>query len=214
MVLTMFDCTISDVEQGSLPWHELRWGNVTGTRLKSALGSKAVRRSLLLELVAERMCENEVDPYCSPAMQWGKDHEAEAIGLARLVRDANYHTIGMMISNQIEGFRFSPDGVHFSDNGEIIGGIEVKCPMSKTHIGYLIDGIVPKDYMMQVTAPFLMCDSVQWWDFVSYDPRNHERNIFIVRTTREEIGEVEIEKYRAELINYLSEVAEAEKSIF
>ena len=56
-----------DVEQGSYEWHKLRQGCVTGTTLKSALGTPKVQETLLNKLVAERMTEPQIDEINSKA---------------------------------------------------------------------------------------------------------------------------------------------------
>lgn len=202
---------ILDVEQGSMPWHEARWGKVTGTRLKSALGSATVQKTLKMELVAERMCQNEIDDYCSPAMQWGKDNEPDAVAYAREERGIDFQTCGMIVSTEIENFAISPDAVHFEDNGNLMGGVECKCPNSSTHVRYLLDGVIPKDYYFQMIAPFLVCSTVEWWDFISYDPRSYSRKTFMYRLKREDIKE--LEEYRVKLIAFLDDVHMAHQSL-
>jgi hypothetical protein len=95
---------------------------------------------------------------------------------------------------------FSPDGIHEQD-GEIVGGIEVKCPNSKTHVEYIRKGVVPKKYAAQVRAPFILSDQVKWWYFCSFDDRNYERPLFLVKVCREDLEG--IEQDRIALAEYL-----------
>lgn len=188
-------------EQGSIEWHEARSGDVTGTKLKSAIGTPKVQATLMYELVAERMTETEIIELNTPAIERGREMEPFAIKRAGEHRGIEYGSCGMLVSDEIKGFAMSPDGIYEVD-GEVIGGIETKCPSSKKHIEYLLNDAVPKDYFHQVLSPFVCGDSVQWWDFASYDDRNYERDLFIIRVERKDI-EKEIEAARVKLKEFL-----------
>lgn len=56
----------------------------------------------------------------------------------------------------------SPDGLLGAD-----GGLEIKCPSIETHVGYLLDGGLPKEYRAQVQGG-LFVTGRPWWRFVSY----------------------------------------------
>ena len=198
---------ISHVEQGSVEWHNLRQGKVTGSRLTRAVGSKAVQKTFLRELVSERMTEPDIDGFTNKAMEWGNTWEPKAVQESADLREIDFEVCGMMLSDEIENFAVSPDAVYYED-GKIIGGLETKCPNSDTHVGYLLDGIVPKKYEWQVYSPFIVSDDVQWWDFASYDPRNYSRPIFITRVKRSDV-EKEIAKGKETLIKFLDEVKKA-----
>lgn len=193
-----------DVEQGSAEWHDNRHGNVTGTRLKSATGTPKVQQTLMYELVAERMTEPEIIELNTPAIQRGNEQEPFAIKAASEYRDIEFTTCGMLVCEEIEHFKVSPDAI-FEVDGVIIGGLETKCPASKTHVSYLLNDEVPKEYFPQVLAPFVCGDSVEWWDFASYDDRNYERELFITRVHRKDI-EAEIEAARLKLTEFLAMV--------
>lgn len=191
-------------EQGSLEWHQLRTGKVTGTTLKSALGSKTVQKTLLNKIVAERMTEPQIDDLNAPAVVRGRELEPIARRAVEKQTGLSFTETGIMVSDDIEGFAFSPDGIEVA-TGE--GGIEIKCPDSKKHVEYLIDGGIPKDYYHQVMAPFLMSDRFKWWIFASFDDRNYEKPLFIKRVTREDFPD--IEENRKKLKTFLAEVEAA-----
>jgi hypothetical protein len=84
----------------------------------------------------------------------------------------------------------SPDGLIGED-----GLIEIKCPNSATHIDYLLTGMVPKKYDLQMQWQ-MACTGRQWCDFVSYDPRLPPNlSMLIKRIDRDNdlIAEMEIE---------------------
>ncbi len=55
----------------------------------------------------------------------------------------------------------SPDGL-LKD-----GGLEIKCPLVQTHIGYLLGGKVPPQYLAQVHGS-LFVTGLPCWTFISY----------------------------------------------
>jgi hypothetical protein len=48
-------------------------------------------------------------------------------------------------------------------------GIEVKCPLIHTHVGYLLAGTLPTDYFQQVQGSMFVTGFSSWW-FMSYYP--------------------------------------------
>ena len=56
----------------------------------------------------------------------------------------------------------SPDGM-FDDNS----GIEIKCACAHTHVGYLLGGVVPETYLLQVHGAMFVTGATQW-NFFSY----------------------------------------------
>lgn len=71
----------------------------------------------------------------------------------------------------------SPDGLIGEDCG-----IEIKCPRMETHIGYLLEGELPKDYHAQVYGSMYFSERPRW-KFMSY-----RRNFppFIIEVKRDE----------------------------
>jgi hypothetical protein len=62
------------------------------------------------------------------------------------------------------------------------GGAEIKCPERTNHVRYLYEGILPKDYAVQVHMS-LYVTGRKWWQFVS-----HHRGfpMFILKVQRDE----------------------------
>tara|TARA_R110000803_G_scaffold180290_7_gene242729 strand:+ start:2412 stop:3038 length:627 start_codon:yes stop_codon:yes gene_type:complete len=197
---------ISLVEQGGHEWHALRHGKVTGTSLTRALGSPKVTETLLYELVAARMTEPNPTDLNSAAVQRGRDLEPAAIKAVEEKHGVQFEPVGMMLDDEFKNFGVSPDGVYFDDilTGEITGGVETKCPGSKKHVEYLINDVIPKEYDGQVMAAFMVCPSVEWWIFASYDDRNYEFPLFTKKVTRADYPNLDAD--RAKLAAYLVRV--------
>jgi hypothetical protein len=207
-----------EVEQGTIEWHEQRFGCVTGTRIQNAVGAKWVAKTkswelgnekiqstLMFELLAERMSQNEVVEINNAAMDRGNELEPFAIKAASKERDLEFSTCGMLTSN-IEHLKFSPDAIR-EEGDVIIGGLETKCPSGKKHIEYIINDEIPREYFWQVIGPMILDDCVQWWDFCSYDDRNYERPLFMIRAEREDYKDLILEA-REQLKSFLNKVEE------
>ena len=164
---------MSDIEQGTAEWFELRVGKVTASRIADVVartksGASASRATYMGELIAERLTGQPAAKFSSPAMQWGNDTEAEARTAyafysgneVQQTRFAEHPTIAMTGA--------SPDGL-IGDAGLV----EIKCPNTATHIETLRMRAIPSKYRTQMMWQ-LACTGRAWCDFVSYDPRMPE----------------------------------------
>jgi hypothetical protein len=98
-------------------------------------------------------------------------------------------------------------------NGTPIGGVEIKCPSTKKHIEYIRQGKVPAQYKSQVMHYFIVIDSLQWVDFVSYDPRI-QKNMFIFRVNRNDRDvEMDIEQRKMQYIEFWNKLQKYEQQI-
>ena len=208
-----------NVEQGSKEWHDQRFGCVTGTRLKNAVGAKwdarkecwklgdeKIQDTLRFELLSERMSQNFIDDVSTKDMERGKELEPIAIKEASKHRGIEFVNCGMLVSDWCNTLKYSPDSI-YEQNGIIIGGAEIKCPSGKKHIEYIIKDEIPKDYFWQVIGPMILDDSVEWWDFCSFDDRNYELPIFMKRMNKADHIELIIEarEHLKEFVNLVSE---------
>ena len=172
---------IHDIQQGSWEWMELRNTMVTSSRLPRVFKSEYL--SLIDELIAEELTgEWEDSSYVSDAMQRGLDLESIALDEYERINDVKLIRDGFIQSSTMPKLGYSPDG-----RVDKIGGVEVKCPSSKKHIQYLRQQQVPNDYKWQLYLSFLINLDLQWYDFMSYDPRVKQRPVFIIRTFRGDI---------------------------
>lgn len=213
-----------NVEQGSIEWHEERFGSVTGTRIQSAAGAKwdarkkewklgdeKIQNTLMYELISERMSQNEIEDLNTKAVQRGNELEPFAIEAVSKSRKIKFETCGMLVCDEIDNFKYSPDAI-FERNDIVIGGCETKCPNGKKHIEFMLNDEVPREYFWQVIGPFILSDDVQWWDFASYDDRNYDRDLFIIRTERADVNDLVV-RARAEIKKFLATVKEVHEGL-
>lgn len=213
-------CRILEIPQGSDQWHVERFRSVTGTKIGSAigakyskakdqwtLGDKGIQETLLLELVSDWQSELEIDDYQSDAMIRGHELEPFSVEAAAKKHSVKFESVGMLQSEQLPNFKFSPDAVCFGKNGKIVGGYETKSKTGKKHIEYILANKVPPEHLWQCLCPMIMSDSVKWWIFGSYDDRNHVQPLFTVGINRKDYEE-QIQQARILLKDFLSKVNE------
>jgi putative phage-type endonuclease len=193
------------VEQGSPEWFALRLGKVTASRIADVLakvktGEAVTREDYRTELVVQRLTNKPSETFTNPAMEWGVLQEP----MARITYEAHASVFVELVSfvehPTIEWYGCSPDGLVGDD-----GLIEIKCPSSKNHIKYLLNGKPPVKYVPQMQCQMAVTGR-KWCDFVSYDPRLPEDlKLFVVRLERDEEY---IKSMEGEVQKFLSEVDE------
>lgn len=157
--------------QGSQEWHDLRRGVPTASEFQRILPPKtrkpgAGARSYLEELIGDKMSiyyRENAESFTNKAVRWGEQCEAEARKWYALERNVDVELVGFCTTDDGR-FGCSPDGLVGED-----GGLELKCPQANTHVGYLLDGVLPTDYMGQVHGSLIVTGR-KWWDFLSYAP--------------------------------------------
>ena len=159
---------IKNVEQRSKEWFEMRLGVITGSRCGNVFKSNNL--PFLDELLAERLSGEIVESPTSKAMMHGIMMEPVALDAYRMATGNDAREIGFCIHDTMPYLAISPDALVY-ENDEPIGGVEIKCPSTKNHIAYMRGGKVPSIYVSQVMHYFIVIDSLQWVDFVSFDPR-------------------------------------------
>lgn len=183
--------TIHYVEQGSAEWHALRLGKVTASRVidicrKVKSGdSSASRANYKAELILERLTNVFTEGYQSPDMVTGKEREADARAEYELRHRCEVEQVGFVDHPTIPMSGASFDGL-IKINDVYVGFIELKCPKPATHLEYLRGGVVPTEYRQQVNWGFSCLPTLQWGDFISYNPDfPAAMQLFVKRTPRD-----------------------------
>lgn len=191
------------MEQGSPEWFKARLGKVTASRVsdvvsKTKTGYSTSRAKYMTQLLIERITGEPVESYTNPAMERGIEQEQ----FARAAYEAHANVLvdqcGSFDHPSIPMSSASPDGLVNQD-----GQVEIKNPMSHTHLETLITKKVPGDYVIQMQWQ-MACTGRKWCDFVSYDSRMPEHlRLFVRRVERDDELIAELEK---EVVKFLSEL--------
>jgi putative phage-type endonuclease len=193
------------IEQGSIEWHAQRCGKVTASRVadliaKTKSGWSTSRANYMAELVAERLTGVPAASFTNAAMQWGTDTEPQARAAYEFFTDATVELAGFVDHPTIRNSGASPDGYLGTE-----GLIEIKCPITATHIETLLFGDfgAPAKYVTQMQWQ-MACTGRQWCDFVSFDPRMPgNMQLFVRRIPRDN---AEITRLESEVRTFLAEL--------
>ncbi len=182
--------------QQTSEWFQARSGCATGSHgadilsfLKSGKGETKQRADYRAQIVCEILTgQPQMDGYLSPFMEWGIEQEPRARTAYELRKGAMVEETGFEKHATIPRMGGSPDGLV-----DLQGIIEIKCPKTATHIGWMLDAAVPAEHEPQMSF-YLAVTGREWCDFVSFDPRLPEPlQLFIKRLDRnqERIAEIE-----------------------
>ena len=193
---------MEQIEQGTEAWHQLRLGKITASRIADVIaqiksGEAASRADYRIELVCERLTGKPTEGFTNAHMERGIELEPYARAWYEVERGEFVKQVPFIDHPTIKNAGASPDGIV----GE--GLIEIKCPMTKTHIKYLLEDRVPAKYMPQM-AWQMACTESKWVDFVSYCPElPADMQMFIKRYERDDAYIAELE---AKVIEFDQEV--------
>ena len=159
---------IIDCLQGSPEWFLARCGIPTASNFDKIVDTSGKpskqRRKYLYQLAGEKITGKPEETYQNAAMLRGTQMEGEARSFYELTNGEKVVQVGFCSSEGKAIYGASPDGFVGDD-----GGVEIKCPMISTHVGYLLDGNLPTDYFQQVQGGLLVTGR-KWCDFISYYP--------------------------------------------
>jgi putative phage-type endonuclease len=201
---------VEGIEQQTPEWLQMRTGMVTASRVadviakrKKGIGELECRAKYRSEIICECLTGRSAEHYVTPAMEWGIENEDLARAAYEMRLDIETEPGGFHIHGEIPRFGASPDGLIGED-----GVLEIKCPTTAVHVGYIIAGVTPEEYMPQMLAE-MACTGRQWCDFVSFDPRLPKKlQLFVRRFQRDDGRIAEMEE---EVLKFLEEVIETIK---
>jgi len=160
---------ILTMEQRSDEWFAARLGLFTASSFAKIITPKTMRLSSQAEgeinkIIAEMYTgKSEVCTPQSDAMLRGVELEEQALEFFNFTNGHNFKEVGFVDSEN--GYGCSPDGLEVENKM----GLELKCPLSHTHIKYLRDGKLPEEYKLQIQGS-LMITGFDKWIFGSYHP--------------------------------------------
>jgi len=159
-----------DYPQGGEQWIAARLAVITASRLDSMMtgGGKVSKAKGVLtyrnELVAEALLRAPLDDTQTQWMQRGTEMEPQARAHYALYYAQEPVEVGFLTTDDGR-VGASPDGLCGED-----GGLELKCPGAKAHVGYLIDPATLAAKYKHQTQGGLYVSGRKWWDIASYCP--------------------------------------------
>jgi YqaJ-like viral recombinase domain len=188
---------IHDVIQGSPEWLQARLGIPTAsqfhriiTAVKGDLSKSA--RKYAHELVAETLLGEPLESSIGN-LDWvvrGKLLEPQAVQQYEFTTDTETRAVGFVTTDDGR-LGCSPDRLVIGERG----GVEIKCTMPSTHMGYVIDG--PDENYKQQCQGQMAISELAWIDLYCYHPSLPP---VLLRSVRDEPY---IAKMRAALAEFL-----------
>ncbi len=195
---------IKNITQGTLEWHEARRMKITGTKLKSVMGTDLARFDLIAELIAEEGTESTKSFRATEEMDRGTQEEVFAIKLFEKQTGKKVDKIGLCKSDEFDFVTLSPDGLILGADFKYTEAVEVKSPNSATVIKYKLANMIdpketkltpskkpflgiPSEYKWQIVMYFLVNPDLRKLHFVTYDERFIEgaQKLYIVEVNWE-----------------------------
>lgn len=192
-----------NTEQRSDEWFYNRKGKITGTMLKSIMGSDKVRQDALYEYIADRLTlgNPEAEEY-ENAMDRGNRLEPDAIAMFELETGKKVERVGMFVKGDDDRIANSPDGnVMDTDDSE---GVEAKCMGGKNHVKFWLTNKLPDEYEWQVAQYFIVNPKLNKLWFIGFNPDIAIHPLHILEITRESI-EFNIALAEAKQVAFLNE---------
>lgn len=153
-------------DQGSEEWLALRAGRPTASEFDSLITPLGKIKTgdavdtYLGKKLAERWLGRPLQWWRGGEMDQGNILEDEAIPYVEMKLDIDIDRVGFVTTDD-DKVGASPDGLIRET------GIEIKCPQPHTHVGYLLDNVLPTEYIAQVQGGMCVTGAASW-RFVSY----------------------------------------------
>lgn len=171
-----------DIEQGSEEWYRLRKGKPSASnfsRIITATGKLSAQRvDYIDQLIADCFISWDESGWKSMWTERGTELEPEARDkFAEVWNPAGVEVRQVSFCTRDDGIcGCSPDGLLWMESAKYVegtekyvAGLELKCPMAKTHIKYVREGKLPTEYVQQVHGSMAVT-GLQMWHFMSYYP--------------------------------------------
>lgn len=171
-----------DIEQGTPAWMELHGSVPSASNFSKVVKMNGEpsdqRHDYMMQLAGTRVWGVYEDSYQSWNMKRGIELEPVAKRLYSLVTGNEIEDVGFCYYDERMDRGASPDSLIITGNGVL----EVKSPLLKTHVKYMLKGTLPSEYFQQVHGEMYVASS-EWAHFMSFFPGAPE---FIVKVERDE----------------------------
>jgi putative phage-type endonuclease len=210
------------MKQGTPEWHEARRAKITGTGFSKVLSKKdgKTRTAYMRQLILERKTGVTADGYYDKNMEVGNQTEPQARLYYEKINKVKIEQAGFVDyhpESKVELAEYgnyvgvSPDGLVGTD-----GGVEIKCPLPKTHLEYMTKNRLPSTYKPQVQG-ILWVTNRKWCDFISFCPQVEKQPYWCIRIERDEEYiknlKTEVSKFIDEMLKMQIEIQDVDPQL-
>ena len=157
---------VVDIPQMSEEWFSEKAGRPGSSSFSKIITTKGEpskqAQDYIYQLAGEAIVGRCEEGYTNWAMQEGVIREAESRELFEIIHGP-VRQVGVVYKDENKAFLCSPDGLKEDS------GLELKNPLLKTHVKYLLSGKLPIEYFQQVQGSMYVTDFTHWY-FMSYYP--------------------------------------------
>ena len=196
---------ITDIEQRSPEWFSACCGNVGASNIDKIItttGARSKQREdFMYQLAGERITGKREETFQSQAMQNGIEREAAARTLFEMIYGIEVRQVGIVYKDEWKLCHCSPDGL--PENA----GLEIKNPMMKTHVKYVLANKLPTDYFGQVQMSLYVTERDLWYFMSNYEGlppliiEVHRDDLFIAKL------EKELNEFNCELLEMVNKLS-------
>jgi putative phage-type endonuclease len=162
---------IHTMDQYSPEWWAIREGLPTASTADKVLTPGGLlstsSRGLMCQLIADKLGFADEPAELSFWTERGKEMEPDARALFIFDSGLDVREVGF-VTNDGKTAGCSPDSLIYEDD-KPVAGLEIKCPMAKTQVGYLIKDELPAFYKPQVHWSLAVTGLPVWW-FMTFFP--------------------------------------------
>jgi YqaJ-like viral recombinase domain len=167
--LELYKSVIVDTfDQLSPEWFKAVAGNPGASNADKIITTKGERSKsrddYMRQLAAEFITGAKEETYTSQAMMNGMAREPASRALFEMMYEVDVQKVALVYEDQRKRCHCSPDGL-VGDRA----GLEMKNPMAKTHVKYLLEKVFPLDYFQQVQMSLYITERDLWYFMSSYD---------------------------------------------
>jgi exodeoxyribonuclease (lambda-induced) len=178
------------MEQKSYEWYVTRMGKITGSQFEKAMGSIRVKNTFIKKLIKERELlakggealafhVEQKMAVSAPALDWGNNHEDQAVAAFELEYDMDVDKEGFATHPDYEFIGVSVDGTVRDNDSTPHAVVEAKCPYNpKNHQDTLMLGMPEKHYPQVQGNTWVKGLGMAY--FISFDPRAEPENRLFV----------------------------------
>ena len=178
-----------ELEQGSVEWHALKWGKLTGSRAKTLMTNKKTEDTAfyyeLKQEIEEKFKESDLDQFTSKAAERGNNFEPMAVeALEDKLDGIEFLEVGFILKEKHLGL--SPDRM----TKDLKIACEVKCPSGVVHLRYAEMDEIHPDHVWQAVHYFTVVDKLETLYWASYRPENLITPIHFLKIERDTLVNV------------------------
>lgn len=176
---------VKDVIQGSQEWFDLKIGKPsasTFSKLVTSQGKKSSSfRSEAFKKAGEIISGKIDDTFKSEWMKRGTAMEPEARNYYKFITGLEFEEVGLIFKDEKKEVLCSPDGIELNK----MEGLEIKNRCLGVQTEHLHNNKLPTIAKPQVYGSLWVCDYIEKWTYLSYNP---DLDPLIITTTRDDPG--------------------------